>query len=209
MGDGAVEESINLISSGIRIEALYREGWLSQGAVLCHPHPLYGGDMHNAVVEAALEAYVSKGFSTLRFNFQGVGGSEGVFDEGRGERENVKAALGYLRALVKGAIHLVGYSFGAWVNSLCAEELGEKDSLVLISPPLAVMDFSPVSKLPTLRLVVTGSRDSYAPREQLRAIMPFWNSSARLEVIEGADHFYYGHLERLKEIIARNIALTP
>lgn len=199
------EKAITLECSGLKLEALYAEFDGARGAVLSHPHPLYGGDMYNSVIETALDAFLSKKISTLRFNFQGVGGSTGFFDDGRGEKENVKAAVGYLRAAGKRRIDLLGYSFGAWVNALCTDCLAEGDAMILVSPPVGVMDFSRIKGLPCLSLVVTGSRDDYAPAALIRGMMPLWNKDAVLDVIEGADHFYYGRLERLREVIGRGI----
>ncbi|RJR27708.1 MAG: alpha/beta hydrolase [Desulfobacteraceae bacterium] len=195
------EKPITITSGGHKIEALFSGLPGSRGVVVTHPHPLYGGDMYNGVVGSVIEAYTRKGVSSLRFNFQGVGKSEGSFDQGVDEQENVLSAIAYMRRSGKEQIDLVGYSFGAWVNALCAAKDPGIDRLVFISPPLAVMDFSFLKMTPFLSLVVTGSRDLYAPPQLIEKTLPSWNSEARLEIIDGADHFYQGTLNRLVRIM--------
>lgn len=104
------EDRIFFISEGLRIEALLQDAPGDRAAVITHPHPLYGGDMHNTVVTAIARAYRLRGWATLRFNFRGVGGSQGEYDEGRGEQEDLKAAIAYLQSRDKHRIDLAGYS---------------------------------------------------------------------------------------------------
>src|SRR3990172_5657138 len=136
------------------------------GVVVCHPHPLYGGDMENNVVLAACRALAGRGFAALRFNFQGVGRSEGAFDQGRGERDDVRAALAYLASLPEvdaERMGLAGYSFGAMV----AAEVASADlrALALISPPLASDDLRVDWGCPALLL--GGDQDPIAPADRL------------------------------------------
>jgi alpha/beta superfamily hydrolase len=112
------EEKIFFESAGLKVEGLLDRLHSDRGVVITHPHPLYGGDMFNNVVEAIVQAYQEKGHSTLRFNFRGVGQSEGAYDNGIGEQENVRAALEYLSLLGTMSIDLAGYSFGAWIGKL-------------------------------------------------------------------------------------------
>lgn len=111
-------EKVTFFDSGpLKMQGLLEEHSGEKGVVVTHPHPLYGGDMYNHVVEAVCQAYQEREYSCLRFNFRGVGLSEGEYDKGIGEQDDVMAALDYLSALGQNEIDLVGYSFGAWVNA--------------------------------------------------------------------------------------------
>jgi uncharacterized protein len=115
----------------------------AMGAILTHPHPLMGGDMRNPIVEILTASFLASGLSTLRFNFRGVGMSEGIFDGGRGEQEDVLAAVTYPDQQGIREIVLAGYSFGAWVNT---GVILRKNLLpaVLVSPPIALFPFNTV-----------------------------------------------------------------
>jgi alpha/beta superfamily hydrolase len=196
------EEPVFFMSGTLQIQGLLQTKPGDKGVVITHPHPLYGGSMHNNVVESLVHAYQQAGYATLRFNFRGVGSSQGKYDHGQGEREDVKAALHYLAEQGKNVVDLAGYSFGVWVNVLTQPERDTVHRMVMVSPPVAFLDFGPPQSIPQLRLVVAGSRDEIAPPELIKTILPNWNSSARLEIIEGADHFYGGHTAKLESILA-------
>lgn len=173
------------------------------GIVVCHPHPLYGGDMDNPVVVRAAEVAREVGLSTLRFNFRGVGASAGAHDEGRGEQDDVRAALATLRAaLPHGSLGLAGYSFGAWVSSRVADSASDLDAMCLIAPPVKMFDFDAVAPGRRDLLVVAGTRDPYCPiadLDRLAARLP----EGTVARIEGADHFFFGRLFPLGEAIRR------
>jgi len=196
------EERIFLMAGAVKIEGLLQTLPGDKGVVISHPHPLYGGSMHNNVVESLVRAYQQAGYTTLRFNFRGVGSSLGEYDNGQGEQEDVKAALHYLAEQGKNVVDLAGYSFGAWVNGLTRPDEDSVCQMVMVSPPVAFLDFGSAEPLPQLRLVIAGSRDEIAPPELIKTILPNWNSNARLEIIEGADHFYGGHTGKLESILA-------
>jgi uncharacterized protein len=196
------EELIFFMAGAIKIKGLLQTLSGDKGVVISHPHPLYGGSMHNNVVESLVQAYQQAGYTTLRFNFRGVGGSQGEYDNGQGEQEDVKAAVHYLGERGKNAVDLAGYSFGAWVNALARPEKDTVQRMVMVSPPVAFLDFGSAEPLPQLQLVIAGSRDEIAPPELIKTILPNWSSSARLEIIEGADHFYGGHTGKLESILA-------
>jgi alpha/beta superfamily hydrolase len=196
------EELIFFMVGAIKIKGLLQTLSGDKGVVISHPHPLYGGSMHNNVVESLVQAYQQAGYTTLRFNFRGVGGSQGEYDNGQGEQEDVKAAVHYLGERGKNAVDLAGYSFGAWVNALARPEKDTVQGMVMVSPPVAFLDFGSAEPLPQLQLVIAGSRDEIAPPELIKTILPNWSSSARLEIIEGADHFYGGHTGKLESILA-------
>ncbi|KPK15894.1 MAG: hypothetical protein AMK69_26650 [Nitrospira bacterium SG8_3] len=168
------------------------------GVVISHPHPLYGGSMHNNVVRALVHAYQEEGYSTLRFNFRGVENSEGDFGNGVGEQEDVKAAL---KAMGKKNMDLVGYSFGAWVNALGLEKFEEAQRLIMVSPPVSFVDFSFLEYSPRIKLVICGTGDEIAEYKKVEKMLPNWNEQALFRVIQGADHFYSGYEEELKLII--------
>lgn len=174
--------------------------------LVCHPHPLYGGTMHNKVVFRAAKAALQLGLPALRFNFRGVGKSEGRFAEGAGEREDVIAALNYLGArFLPSPICLTGFSFGAWVGL----EVGAGDprvcALVGIGLPTAdpqlSFDFIRAIEKPTL--IVQGTHDQFAGREDFDKLFASQRGPIRLHWVEGADHFFTGKLEALQAAIRK------
>jgi len=192
------EERIFFEANGMKIEGLLADSPGDKGVVICHPHPLYGGTMHNNVVKAVAHAYQEEGYSTLRFNFRGVENSEGDFGNGVGEQEDVKAAL---QTLGKKHVDLAGYSFGAWVNALGLAKFAEAQRLIMVSPPVSFIDFSFLQYSPKIKLVICGTRDEIAEYKMVEKMLPKWNDQAVLRVIQGADHFYSGYEEELIDIV--------
>jgi len=194
------ETAIKFKCNDLKLEGLlYTAG--PKGVVVTHPHPLYGGNMTNAVVETIVRTFQEVGFSTLRFNFRGVGASQGVYDSGKGEAEDTREALNYLAQMGMDKLYLAGYSFGAWVNAqLSYQEIGTT-LLAMVSPPVAFMQFDDQQPIPNLKLVITGSQDEIAPEQMVREQLVNWNPAAHLEIISGADHFYSGCLHILAETI--------
>jgi len=199
------EEKIRFHSEGLSIEGLLCMQGGERGVVITHPHPLYGGTMHNQVVETLVTIYQDKGFSTLRFNFRGAGDSEGSYDHGKGEKEDVRSALRYLYDNGKKQLDLAGYSFGAWVNAMITNPESMLSGMIMISPPVTFLDFSFLSFNPKIEAVVTGGKDDIAAVDRIRSLLYTWNPEARLEVIEGADHFYSGRIDTLKSALSRLI----
>jgi alpha/beta superfamily hydrolase len=201
-----MEEQI-LFSWGARtLEGLLEKNSETNGVVITHPHPLYGGNMHNDVVISITKTYQNMGYTTLRFNFRGVGNSQGSHDNGIGEQEDVRAAVSYLADLGIGQIDLAGYSFGAWVNALSIINEPQLANMIMVSPPVAFIDFGSISDLGSLRLVVTGSRDDIAPPDLIKKSYAGWNAEAQFEVISGADHFYAGCLDKLEAVLTAYLA---
>ena len=186
------EERITFSSGELSLEGLLSRGEGDRGVVISHPHSLYGGEMGNHVVGIIQEVLAGKGWTTLRFNFRGVGRSQGEYDEGVGEQEDVRAAVRYLQALGIKEIFLAGYSFGAWVNARAALDLPEVAGSILVSPPQAMMDFSFLKDDSKTRLVIAGQRDDYGPVEEIMKIVEKMNPSPPVKIIPGADHFFSG-----------------
>jgi len=192
------EEKVFLEVDGLKIEGMLGSLPGEQGVVISHPHPLYGGSMHNSVVKTVAQAYREQGYSTLRFNFRGVEKSEGDFDNGVGEQEDVKAAL---KTLGKKNMDLVGYSFGAWVNALGLPKFEKAQRFIMVSPPVSFINFSFLEYSPKIKLIICGTRDEIAEYKKVEKMLPKWNDQALFRVIQGADHFYSGYEEELKEIL--------
>ncbi len=202
-----MEKQIILQSDGYELEALLSQNTSDRAAVITHPHPLYGGNMYNPVVETLASAYRQNGWTTLRFNFRGTGNSQGCFGNGVGETSDVRAAIDYLASNTFKQVHLAGYSFGAWVNSLWATQyVNHSATLVMVSPPVAFLSFDGIGKLPGLKLVIAGGKDEIAPAASIRDLLAGWNPGAELLIIEEADHFYSGQLERISRAIGKLLA---
>ena len=200
-----MEEAVHFTSSELRLEGRLQVG-NARAVVVTHPHSLYGGNMHNPVVEAIAASYQQRGYTTLRFNFRGVEGSQGDYDEGHGEQEDLGQAVAYLQQSGYGPVELSGYSFGSWVNALYASNVRSGITMTIVSPPVAFMDFRAVQRLPGLVLAITGSRDDIAPPDLLGRLVPRWNPEARLEILPGADHFFFDHLADLGAALTAALA---
>jgi uncharacterized protein len=179
------------------------------GFVVCHPHPLYGGDMDNPVVIRAAEVAQSAGYATLRFNFRGVGASDGVHDKGQGEQDDVRAAMAALAGRLPGGapVGVIGYSFGAWTAAHAVRPHTPAAPLALIAPPIGMHDWSFLQVGAGRLLLVAGSRDSYCPVEALHRVATA--AGGEEHVVEGADHFFFGKLYPLGEVIGGWLAGTP
>lgn len=179
------------------------------GVVVCHPHPLYGGDMDNPVVVRVTEVCAELGLTTLRFNFRGVGASTGAHGGGQDEELDVEAALAYLRDALgtSGPLALAGYSFGATLAARVVVRHGavtDLAGLALIAPPVAMVGDAPFVALAGFAspmLVLAGSLDQYCPAPALTELarrLP----RATVTVIEGANHFFFGRLFLLGGAVA-------
>ena len=198
-------KKVQFFSENYKIEGLLNKTDDKKGVIVTHPHPLYGGDMYNLVVETIVHVYNIKGYSTLKFNFRGVGRSQGKYDNGDGEQKDVVSALSFLGDMGMEQIDLVGYSFGAWVNAHAVQEDVLVKNMVMVSPPVGFMDFRAVGPMDCLKFIVTGSRDDIAPADAVKKMRSVWNPNARFEVIDGADHFYGGYLNQLEAVLGGNI----
>ena len=190
-----MEEEVSIPGTGITLEGRLSVGAAPGGAVITHPHPLFGGDMANNVVLTAVRALAARGMSALRFNFRGVGRSTGAYGGGIEEADDVGAALAFLKSRTPGPHFVVGYSIGAAVAGRALLEGLSADGALFIAPPIAFMDLSFLPRVPGLRLIVVGDRDELCPLPSLRELMATSQpvsgaKTAEVRVIEGADHFF-------------------
>ncbi len=196
-----------------RLEALLNAGLenATHAALVCHPHPLFGGTLHNKVVFHTMKALNSFGFPVLRFNFRGAGLSHGEHDQGNGEVEDVRAALDWLDAEYHLPLVFAGFSFGAAVGmrAACADArvralIGVGTPVVPVAeateePRVYSLDF--LQQCPKPKLFVSGARDRFGPSGKLQALVQSLPEPKKLVLIEGADHFFEGRLRELRETI--------
>jgi alpha/beta superfamily hydrolase len=194
-----------------RLEALLLENEKRDhgiAALICHPHPLYGGTMHNKVVHRTASVLHALGAAALRFNFRGAGKSEGRHDRGAGELEDAHAALRFLAERYPNARRWVaGFSFGAWIASrLPAVEAGI-ERLILIAPPVTSSSFATLESLAIPKLVLQGGDDDICPPQALKEQLGRWAEPTQLVEIPGATHFFDRQLGALAD--AMHEALAP
>ena len=203
-------QDVRLVSGDLTLEAVLHlpASSPSPAVAVCHPHPRHGGNMHNNVVVAICGAAAERGIAALRFNFRGVGGSEGSFGDGVGERADADAALAHLRQLPEVEQHrvgIVGYSFGAAVALLAADE--RLQAVVAVSTPTISRGLSEIDvRCPAL--LVVGEDDQIAPSSRVASLRPFVGPKAELVVVPGADHFWWGAQDRLAAIVTDFLATT-
>lgn len=209
----ARNESFDLVGPAGRLEAIlmYPDAEPVAAAVVCHAHPLQGGIMHFKVVFRAAKALQRQGVAALRFNFRGVGTSEGAHDHGRGEQDDVRAALDELERRFPGRPLLVGgFSFGSTMAlRVSASEPRPRAAFALGFPAAMIVDASYLESVRVPRLFVQGERDEIGPPDRLRALVERLPEPRKLVIIEGADHFFTDRLEALEETLAAWAAERP
>jgi uncharacterized protein len=179
----------------------------ASAAVVCHPHPQYGGDMDNSVVVAVTRALGEHGVATLRFNFRGVGESEGSYSGNLAEADDARAAVAWFRArLPQSRISLGGYSFGAMVALLAGHDAADVERLVAIALPATMFDCGPFRESVKPKLFLTGDRDQYCPLGVLEALVKALPGENALVRLAGADHFFAGHEAAIGEAVTRFLA---
>lgn len=173
--------------------------------VVCHPHPLYGGSMDNNVVDAVCETLAEVAIAAFKFNFRGVGRSQGRYDDGRGESDDARNAIGYVSTLKEidaTRIGLCGYSAGAGFSlPVCWSDERIK-AIAAISPPLEMFDFSFITDCQKPLLLVSGNCDDFTPAERFIAFCRDLKETCEYELIVGADHFWAGYETYLAERVA-------
>jgi uncharacterized protein len=188
-----------------QLEALLNSGApdATHAALVCHPHPLFGGTMHNKVVFHAMKALNSFGFPVVRFNFRGTGLSHGEHDHGRGEIEDVRAALDWLDHEFHLPLIFAGFSFGAAIGlgAACAD--GRVEAMIGLGTPVddRSYDLGFLRSCAKPKLFVSGSRDQFGPRATLQALVNSLPEPKKLVIIDSAGHFFEGRLREMREVI--------
>jgi alpha/beta superfamily hydrolase len=179
--------------------------------VVCHPHPLYGGTMHNKVVFHTMKALHGFGFPVLRFNFRGTGRSAGVHDEGRGEVDDVRVALDWMAQTFQLPLIFAGFSFGAATGLRAACPDARVEALIAVGLPVSIereYDYRILETCAKPKLFVSGANDEFGPRFKLERLVAATPEPRELVLINGADHFFEGHLGELRDAIEQWIAKT-
>jgi alpha/beta superfamily hydrolase len=192
-----------------RIEGILRDiaPPVGRAAIVCHPHPLFGGTMHNKVVFRLARVFQEAGFAVLRFNFRGAGRSEGMHDEGRGEQDDLRAAIAFMEQKYKGAeLWLAGFSFGSMVMLRAACGDHRIRALVAAGAPVSKYDFSHLVRCDWPKLFVQGELDEFGPPAELARFVERLEEPKTLKIIAGADHFFAGYLDELAQTVADFIA---
>jgi alpha/beta superfamily hydrolase len=181
-------------------------------ALLLHPHPQHGGTMNNKVVYTLYHGFVRRGFSALRFNFRGVGRSQGSYDRGEGELSDAASALDWMQALNAnaGACWIGGFSFGAWIGMQLLMRRPEIDGFISVAPPANMLDFGFLAPCPASGLMIHGSADALvpleAPRKLAQKLSQQRDIKVELKVIEGADHYFQGKMDELAQAVDAYLA---
>lgn len=192
-----------------RLEGRYHHSKTTNApiALLLHPHPQHGGTMNNKVVYALYNAFVKRGFSALRFNFRGVGRSQGKFDAGQGELSDAASALDWMQNYNPNAqaCWVGGFSFGAWIGMQLLMRRPEIDGFVSVAPPANAYDFTFLAPCPSSGLIVHGTADEAVPEASVAKLATKLgnqkNIRIRYRTVEGANHFFGNHLDPLAEMV--------
>ena len=181
---------------------LVLEDGAARGAVICHPHPQYGGDMDNPVVLAVTSALRDTGHATMRFNFRGVGSSSGRYSNGIGEAEDARAAVVFLkeRAGVE-TVTLAGYSFGAMVALQAGVSMPDVDRLIAVAPPLSFLSLEFLAACTKDKLFIVGDHDQYCSVAQLGQQLAGVAEPKGHRILSGADHFFLGYEAELSAVV--------
>ena len=196
-----------------RIEGRYQHGKSPNApiALLLHPHPQHGGTMNNKIVYALFRAFTKRGFSTLRFNFRGVGRSQGSFDRGEGELSDAASALDWLQTYNPNAAGcwIGGFSFGAWIGMQLLMRRPEIDSFISIAPPASLYDFSFLAPCPSSGLIVHGDKDEIVPQESVQKLVHKLSHQRDIkidfQVVKDANHFFTEKMAELETAVEAHL----
>jgi uncharacterized protein len=176
-------------------------------ALVLHPHPQHGGTMNNRIVYAIFQTFVRRGFSTLRFNFRGVGRSQGAFDRGEGELSDAAAALDWLQTYNPNAqaCWIGGFSFGAWIGMQLLMRRPEIDGFIAVAPPANLYDFSFLAPCPSSGLILLGDKDTIVPLDAVQKLVTKLSHQRDIKidyrVVPGGDHFFHDKADVLAKHI--------
>jgi len=192
-----------------RLEGRYQHSRVPNApiAVMLHPHPQYGGTMNNKVVYALYHGFARHGFSVLRFNFRGVGRSQGGYDRGEGELSDAAAALDWMQSFNQStsACWIAGFSFGAWIGMQLLMRRPEINGFVSVAPPANAFDFTFLAPCPSSGLIVHGDQDEIVPSASVAKLVDKLRSQRNLEIvyetIPGANHFFHDRLAELDKVL--------
>jgi len=196
-----MNSNITITCGNIKLEAVLNKNSEHRAVILCHPHPLYGGNMDNPVVGTIEQSFFEQGFTTLKFNFRGTCSSTGMFDNGIGEQDDIRSVVSYLIKDGYKKIWLAGYSFGARMNASVVSTGCEVEDHIMVSPPMGFMSFDDIDKMPSTGLIVTGASDEIAPPDLVQKTIDRWRITPQFKCIENCDHFYSGCLDELKSVL--------
>lgn len=168
-----------------------------RGAVVCHPHPLHGGNMHNKVVHTLAKSMAAHGLHVVRFDFRGVGDSEGSHDGGRGERDDVRAALDHVAGLTGGPLLMAGFSFGSWVGLSAALDDDRVGALLAVAPPVNYYDYAAIGATERPLAVVYARQDELVPAEAVERWIASCAQPPRVTAVDAAGHLFHGRLSAL------------
>ena len=178
-------------------------------AVFAHPHPQQGGTMHNTVIFHSDRELNRAGWTTLRFNFRGVGKSEGEHDDGRGEFDDARAAWHWMREKYPRARRwLAGFSFGSWVAARLAASEADVEHLLLIAPPVTRSGFDVLKSTTVPKLIIQGTADDVCPIEALETQLPAWAEPKKVIRVVGASHFFDKQLAQLGKAVLEGMPST-
>jgi alpha/beta superfamily hydrolase len=177
-------------------------------ALVCHPHPVYGGTMHNKVVFRAAKAAILSGLPTLRFNFRGAGNSGGTFTGGEGEQGDVRAALDHLSANFPNMpVSLLGFSFGAWVGLTVGASDSRVSCMVGLGVPRGLYSFDFLLDVSKPKLILQGTRDQYGSVNQVSDLYSALAEPKQIHWVQGADHFFAGKLDEVQRVLQEFLTL--
>ena len=190
-----------------RLEGRYHPSNRPQAplALLLHPHPQHGGTMNNKIIYKLYQTFTKRGFSTLRFNFRGVGRSQGQFDNGQGELSDAASALDWMQTQNPNtrSCWIAGFSFGAWVAMQLMMRRPEIDGFISIAPPASQHDFSFLAPCPASGIIIHGDKDEVVPQSSVdklaQKLQKQKNIKIDYRIVEGSDHFFIHHLDPLNE----------
>lgn len=203
-----------LMGNAGRVEARYHQSRNPKAplVIVLHPNPLQGGTMNNRVTVTLYNAFVENGFSAIRFNFRGVGRSEGTYDKGEGELTDTAAVLDWIQSIHQGQrpLWVAGFSFGALIGMQLLMRRPEIAGFVSVCPPANLYDFSFLAPCPVSGMIINGEQDTICPTENVDKLVEKLNSqrgiSIDYRIIPNCDHSFNGHLDTIKQCVTEYLS---
>ena len=188
-----------------RLEGRFQPAKRKNGpiAIILHPHPQFGGTMNNQITYQLFYMFAKRGFAVLRFNFRGVGRSQGEFDHGSGELSDAAAALDYVQTVHPDArsCWVAGFSFGAWIGMQLLMRRPEIEGFISVAPQPNLYDFTFLAPCPSSGLIIHGDQDKVVPQKDVQALVDKMKTQKGIkidqQIIKGANHFFEGHVDEL------------